>query len=102
MGGLPRHKKGVNMGNKNKDYFPEIPNQIDNSVQLSEGDEAFIEGMATAIINNIFRREKDPLKRRVLIDNIPRVVDSAVHRVAAHKEMNIKIRRATQKFREKS
>lgn len=87
--------------NKNKDYFPEVPDQIDNSVRLSEGDEMFIRGMVTAVVNNIFRREKDPLRRRVLIDSIARTVDGMTHQVAAHKEMTIKIRQAAKKIKEK-
>lgn len=87
--------------NKNREYFPEVPDQIDNSVRLSEGDEMFIRGMVTSVINNIFRREKDPLRRRVLVDNIARTVDSMTHQVAAHKEMTIKIRQATKKIKER-
>jgi hypothetical protein len=43
---------------------------VNTNVKLTENDEAIIRGSVDAVLKNIFRREKDPLKRRILISKI--------------------------------
>lgn len=47
-----------------------VDEELDHKTSLTEHEEAIIRGAVFAVVHNIFRREKDPLKRRVLISQI--------------------------------
>ena len=51
-------------------HWDRIPDLIDYNIQLTEYEESLMYDVITRIVNNIFRREKNPIKRRVLIDCI--------------------------------
>ena len=69
--------------------YDEVPEQIDYSVQLTDHEKDLISSVVEEVIKNIFRREKDIVKRRILVSCIGSFADYQAAMETTRKVHNI-------------
>jgi len=69
-----------------------LPDLVDRSVELTEHEWAVLAGSVDQVVHNIFRREKNPMRIRILLACIKDTVEIETAACATSKEATFKRR----------